>query len=338
MKSKKLLEKLFNKKNLSFSESCKLFESLLLGKYSNVEMAAILTSLKIKGESIDEIAGAIMTLDKFKVKIKKKKSPALDTCGTGGDRKNCMNVSTAVAILLSAMDIPVVKHGNSAQSGKIGSADILREFGIPYKMQGDDAEKFFDENNFVFLFAPLYHPAMKYVMPIRKTLQTSTIFNYIGPFVNPANPDFQFTGINTRKSMEKIANALVKAKKFNILLYSSFDGYDEFSTFAPTECIEIRENFIKKFIVNPEDFFKPFLMPQVTSIHESKTMFLEAVKGENENLSKLLALNAALGIKYIKKTKTLKKAYKEALDAITSGSVYDKFQTLQNHGGENDYN
>jgi anthranilate phosphoribosyltransferase len=329
MMSRNIMNKIFQKQNLTLQESEDLFVKILSGSFKDVEIAAILTGLKLKGESIEEIAGALTVLDKFKLKIEKNKSPSIDTCGTGGDGKNCINVSTAVAILLSSMGIPVVKHGNSAQSGKIGSADILKEFGIPSNMKKEEAEKYLRANNFVFLFAPFYHPAMKFVAPVRKILSTPTIFNYLGPFINPANPEIQITGINRRDALEKLSDALLKAGKFNIILYSSFDGYDEISTKAPTECYEIRENYIKKFIIEPENFFNPFPMPRVKDIKQAKDMFLEAIKGEDENLSRLVALNASLGIKYIKEVDSFKDAYNIALKQIMSGKVFEKFLSLQ---------
>ena len=332
MKEKKLLSKILNNKNLTFSESKTLFKKILQGEFKDIELSAILTGLKLKGESIEEIAGAITSLDKFKLKINKKLSPAIDTCGTGGDGKNCINVSTAVSILLSSLNIPVVKHGNSAQSGKIGSADILREFNIPYKMTKFEAEKFLSDNNFVFLFAPFYHPAMKHVALVRKSLGTPTIFNYLGPFINPANPELQITGINKRETLPKLSEALLKAGKFNIILYSSFDGYDEVSTNAPTECYEIRKNFIKKFTIKPEEFFKPFKMPEVKEVEDAKALFVSAIKGEDEKLTKLLALNASLGIKYFMETDSFKEAFNVALEAIQSGKVYEKFLSLQTKG------
>ncbi len=324
-----VLSKLFDKKDLSIEETQVLFEKIFSGELKDVEIAAILTSLKLKGEVVDEIAGAILAVDRFKIKVKKHKSPAIDTCGTGGDYKNCINVSTAVAILMSAIGEEVVKHGNSAQSGKIGSADILREFNIPCDLHKDEAEKFLQKHNFVFLFAPFYHPAMKYVAPIRKALKTRTIFNFIGPFVNPADPEIQFTGISNLDSMKKIVDALIKAGRKDIVIYSSYDGYDEFSTNAPTECYEIREDYVKKFRINPNDFFKPFQMPFVSDKDDAKSKFLDGISGADKNLAKLISLNSILPIKYIKGLNSFKESFDIAMDAIYSGLVLTKFRELQ---------
>ena len=323
------LKKIIDKQNLSFEESSFLFEKLLSGEFSDVEIAAILTGLKLKGETIDEIAGAIMVLDEHKIKINKKRSPAIDTCGTGGDGKRCINVSTAVSLLLSSIGIPVVKHGNSAQSGKIGSADILKEFKIPFNLHKEDAEIFFEKNSFVFLFAPFYHPSMKIVTPIRKKLKIPTIFNFLGPFINPANPEFQVVGINRREMLMILSEAIKKAGKTNIVLYSSFDGYDEISTFAPTECYEVKEDYVKKFIIDPSKFFDKFPMPSVKNVEDAKEKFILAISGKDENLAKLIAINSMLPISYMKKINSLSDCFQIAYESIKNGKVLEKFYSLQ---------
>ncbi len=331
MDKKLILKKIVEKQDLHIEESEFIFNQIFQGKLDEIEIASFLTALKVKGESPEEIAGAIKILDKKKVKIERGREFAIDTCGTGGDGKKCINVSTAVAITLSTAGIKVVKHGNSAQSGFLGSADILKEFNIPFNFDTDAAINFFKNNSFVFLFAPLYHPAMKYVVPIRKKLGFPTIFNFIGPFINPAEPDFQVTGISNMKNLENIVNALSKAGKQNIIIYSSEDGYDEISTKAPTRCFEINSE-IKDFIIYPEDYFEPFEMPEVKDREDAKYMFIEAISGRSDELAKLISINAMLPFCRARGV-DFKEGYNFCYDLIKSGKVLEKFKKLQNRKG-----
>ncbi len=329
MEREKILKKVLNGVNLTVDESRILFENILSGVFVSEEISAVLTGLRIKGETSDEIAGAILAMNSKKVVVNKNSLEAVDTCGTGGDGKDCINVSTIVSIVVAAAGIPVVKHGNSAQSGKIGSADILKEFQIPSKLKKDEAEDFLNKNNFVFLFAPLYHPGMKYVGTVRKTLGVPTIFNFLGPFSNPVDPDFQTVGINNVEKLSIIAEAVKKAGKENVVIYSSVDGYDEFSTNAPTKYFEINGG-IHGGVIKPEDFFEPFDMPRVSSRDEAKELFLKAIKGESEKLTNLVAFNAAFILKKMKKLKNLKEGYEYGYEIIKSGKAFEKFQQLCN--------
>ena len=181
---KKFLEKLKNKKNLSFNESKDAFEILMLGKASDDEIFKFLTLLSAKGEVSDEIAGGVYVLrDKSKrVNVK----DCVDTCGTGGDGMNTLNISTASALLLASMGVKVAKHGNKAVSSKCGSGDVLEALNINIDLEPKDIEEQINKNNFGFMFAPNYHRAMRYVGPTRKKIGKRTIFNMIGPLSSPA--------------------------------------------------------------------------------------------------------------------------------------------------------
>ncbi|MEF3255458.1 MAG: anthranilate phosphoribosyltransferase, partial [Deferribacterales bacterium] len=186
-----LVKKVNNGGFLTLEESKMVFSGIIKGELSEAQIASILISMKHRTESSYEIAGAVMALMEEMIPFNKKKNGVIDTCGTGGDGKSTVNISTAVSINLASMGYPVIKHGNVAQSGKVGSADILSLLKIPCKLEKYEAENFFDKHNFVFLFAPFYHPALKNVAKIRKELMTPTIFNFIGPLANPAKPDYQ---------------------------------------------------------------------------------------------------------------------------------------------------
>jgi len=328
MKVEKIMKKLFEKENLSFEEAQFLFEKILTGEVENNDVANILIALKLKGETSDEIAGAIKVLDLFKKRFPKNSVKTVDTCGTGGDGKKCFNISTAVAITVNAGGIPVTKHGNSAQSGFLGSADILEKFNIPVKMDLLEAKKYFSEKKFVFLYAPYFHPAMKNVAPVRKKLAVPTIFNFIGPFINPAEPEFQIIGVGKKEKLNDIVDAVKKLKRRNIVIYSSEDGYDEISSYAPTRCFEVNEE-VGEFTINPEDFFEPFKMPVVKDENDAIEMFYNSISGEDDNLAKIVALNSAIIFYKMKDLKSIKEGFEYGYELIKSEKVLEKFNFLK---------
>ena len=190
----KILEKIKNKKNLSIEESKEMFSLIMSGKINNETLEKILINLSIKGEAIEEITGGVLAL-REKCKNILFKGDLIDTCGTGGDEKNTINISSAVAIVLSANGIKVAKHGNKNISSKCGSANIFESLGIDINLDQKGVIKSLEENNFAFMFAPNYHPAMRYVSEVRKKIGKRTIFNLLGPLLNPANVNRQIIGV-----------------------------------------------------------------------------------------------------------------------------------------------
>ena len=203
---KKFIEKLKNKENLSFQESKNAFEILMEGKASDQEIFDFLTLLSSKGEVSDEIAGGVHVLrDKSKrVNVEN----CIDTCGTGGDGKNTLNISTASALLLASMGFKIAKHGNKAVSSKCGSGDVLEALNIKINLEPNEIENQINKNNFGFMFAPNYHSAMKYVGPTRKKIGKRTIFNLIGPLSSPAKVKRQVVGVFDKKLLKIFADAL----------------------------------------------------------------------------------------------------------------------------------
>ena len=207
---KEFLSKLNSKQNLSFEESKAAFEILMNGKASEDEIYSFLTLLSDKGEVADEIAGGVFVLRNKSKRVNVEN--CIDTCGTGGDGKNTLNISTASALLLASMGIKVAKHGNKAVSSKCGSGDVLEELNIKINLEPNDIEDQINKNNFGFMFAPNYHSAMKYVGPIRKKIGKRTIFNMIGPLSSPALVDKQVVGVFDKKLLKIFANALKNLK------------------------------------------------------------------------------------------------------------------------------
>lgn len=327
-----LVKKVNNGGILSYDEAYQLFEKMVTNQLSEAQIASILISMKNRKETSHEIAAAANVLMEKMVKFEHKFKNTIDTCGTGGDGKSTINISTAVAINLASMGHQVIKHGNVAQSGKVGSADILELLHIPCRLEKTEAEKYFVDNQFVFLFAPFYHPILKNVAKIRKEIMTSTIFNFLGPLMNPGNPDYQIIGISKREMLKTYTDAALMLGKKNIVIYSSDDGFDEISTSDITKAYVIENGRIDYFFVDPAEFFKPFPLPVVEDKEEAVNLFMEGIKGENDEITKILALNTAVAL-FIMDKRDIKEHYIKAYDNIKSGNAYRKIQQLR---GENE--
>lgn len=323
-----IIKKVNNGGILTKDETRKLFSNIIKGELSEAQIASVLISMKSRVESPEEIAGAVEAMMEEMIPFEHSYSGAIDTCGTGGDGKSTVNISTAVSINLASMGYPVIKHGNVAQTGKVGSADILGLLDIPCKLEKTAAQDFFNKHNFVFLFAPFYHPALKNVSKIRKELMTPTIFNFIGPLANPAKPDYQIIGISRRSMLKTYTDAALLLGKKNILIYSSDDGFDEISTSDITKAYIIRDGEIDLFFIDPSEFFEPFPLPQVNDQEEALKLFIEGIKGENENITKIFALNTSAAL-YLMKKGDIKEHFNVAYENIKSGNAYKKVESLR---------
>ena len=250
---KKFLEKLKNKQDLSFNESKAAFEILMEGKASEDEIFDFLTLLSSKGEVSDEIAGGVYVLrDKSKrVNVQ----DCVDTCGTGGDGMNTLNISTASALLLASMGIKVAKHGNKAVSSKCGSGDVLEALNIKIDLEPKDIEDQIKKNNFGFMFAPNYHSAMRFVGPTRKKIGKRTIFNMIGPLSSPALVEKQVVGVFDKKLLKIFANALNNLNIKFAWIVNSEDGLDEISPYAKTNVVQLKDNKISEITIDPNELY-----------------------------------------------------------------------------------
>ena len=326
-----ILKKLKNKENLSYEESKKAFSIIMEGKASDNQIYDFLTLLSEKGEVSDEIAGGVYVLrDKSKrVNVQN----CVDTCGTGGDGKNTLNISTASALLLASMGIKVAKHGNKAVSSKCGSGDVLEALKIKINLEPKDIEEQINKNNFGFMFAPNYHSAMKYVGPTRKKIGKRTIFNMIGPLSSPALVQRQVVGVFDKKLLKIFGNGL---KNLNIKfawIVNSEDGLDEISPYAKTNVIQIKDNKISEIIIDPQDLkisadkFEN-LLGDDAEFNANKT--IDIFKGEDNDFSKAVCLNAAAGLIVSENHTKFIDAYQNAKEYILSGKTYKHLKAIQN--------
>jgi len=327
---KNFLEKLKNKQDLSFDESKAAFEMLMQGKASDEEIFDFLTLLSAKGEVSNEIAGGVYVLrDKSKrVNVK----DCVDTCGTGGDGMNTLNISTASALLLASMGIKVAKHGNKAVSSKCGSGDVLEALNIKIDLEPKDIEKQINKNNFGFMFAPNYHSAMKFVGPTRKKIGKRTIFNMIGPLSSPALVERQVVGVFDKKLLKIFAEALNNLDIKFAWIVNSEDGLDEISPYAKTNVVQLKNGIISEIIIDPKELnvgankFED-LLGDDAKFNASK--MVDIFKGEDNDFSKAVCLNAAAGLIVNEKFSEFNDAYTNSRDHILSGKTYDSLKELQ---------
>ncbi len=322
-----LLPVVLSGEKLDFDRARVLFEGMVTGELTEAQMAALLVSLRNRGETVDELAALVATLNAHKRTFNRSVSGTIDTCGTGGDGKSTVNVSTAVSIILAAMGHPVVKHGNRAQSGKVGSADILEDLGLDLNYIETGPEEFFDRHGYIFMMAPHYHPALKGIGKVRRELMMPTIFNFVGPLVNPADPEYQVIGVNRSDRLQFIAEALEKLGRKNVIIYSSRDGFDEVSSLEKTDALFIGQDGITSFEIDPSACFKPFEMPVVETEEEAKDLFIQGMTGRAGKIASILALNTALALKLVEGI-DIPEGYKKTLGVIESGAAARKLQEI----------
>ena len=327
----KIETKLKQGQNLSFEESKSLFLDLMEGKHEENQIIEILEALIKKGETKDELAGGIFVLRSKATKVSADTN-TIDTCGTGGDGQNSLNISTAAAIVLASMGVKVAKHGNKAVSSNCGSADVLEALKININFNPDEAEESIKNLNFAFMFAPNYHSAMKYVGPARKKMGKKTIFNLIGPLSSPAQVKRQVIGVFDKKWMRPFAEALKENNVVHAYIVHSEDGMDEISPFAKTNVVELIDGKINEFIINPKELNinssnKDNLKGKNAEYNADKV--IEIYKGVSNEFSQSVALNAAAGLIVSGKENDFKNAFDKASKHLKSGKVFEHLTKLQ---------
>jgi len=317
--------KLKQGQNLSFDDSKSLFSDLMEGKHAEDKIIEILEALIKKGETKDELAGGIYILRDKATKVSCDPG-TIDTCGTGGDGQNSLNISTAAAIVLASMGVKVAKHGNKAVSSNCGSADVLEALKININLKSSEAEDCIKNFNFAFMFAPNYHSAMKHVGPARKKMGKKTIFNLIGPLSSPAQVKRQVIGVFDKKWMKPFAEALKENNVVHAYIVHSDDGMDEISPFAKTNVVELKDGKINEFTINPKDLGinegnKENLKGKNAEYNAEK--IIDIYKGTSNEFSQSVALNAAAGLIVSGKENDFKNAFNKATKHLSSGKVFE---------------
>ena len=328
---KDFIDKIRAKQDLSFDESKAAFGILMEGKANDQEIFDFLTLLSEKGETSNEIAGGVYILREKSKRVNV--NNCIDTCGTGGDGMNTLNISTASALLLASMGVKVAKHGNKAVSSKCGSGDVLEALNIKIDLEPNDIQDQIKKNNFGFMFAPNYHSAMRFVGPTRKKIGKRTIFNMIGPLSSPALVKKQVVGVFDKKLLKIFANALNNLEIEFAWIVNSKDGLDEISPYAQTNITQLKDKKISEIIIDPKklnvnaDKFENLIGDDAKFNAEK---MLNIFKGEDNDFSKAVCLNASAGLIVNETHQDFADAYNHAREHILSGKTIKHLDKIQN--------
>lgn len=329
----KAIQKVVEKKDLTLDESKEVFEIIMSGRATDAQIAGFLIALRMKGETVDEITGAALIMRAKASSIHPKVSGLIvDTCGTGGDKKNTFNISTTAAFVISGAGIAVAKHGNRSVSSKSGSADVLKSLGINIDLTPEKVEKCIEEIGMGFMFAPVFHGAMKHAINARRELGVRTIFNILGPLTNPANADSQVIGVYDENLIEKMAEVLKNlGVKHAFIVHGN--GLDEITTDGVTKVCELKDGVIKKYEITPTDLgFKISSNEDLlgNSPDDNANITINILKGIDKSAKRdIVVLNAAAAIVAAGKAKDFKEGIIIAQESIDSGNAFKKLESLK---------
>lgn len=316
--------------NLSELEMAGCMKEIMEGKASEAQMGAFLTALRIKGETVDEITGAARIM-REKVAAIRGPEGVLDTCGTGGDMSHTFNISTAAAIVVAASGVPVAKHGNRSVSSRSGSADVLEALGVKIDLPPEKVEKCLFESGFGFLFAPLFHPAMKYAVGPRKEIGIRSIFNILGPLTNPAGAQRQILGVFADRLTETLAKVLGNLGSEDVMVVHGADGLDEITISDGTKVSRCRRGKVETFFIAPEAF--GLKRADVGALmggdkDENARIFLSILNGERGPKRDVVLMNSSAALVVAARARDFPDAMLIASDAIDSGSALRKLQEI----------
>ncbi|QOI11029.1 anthranilate phosphoribosyltransferase [Blochmannia endosymbiont of Colobopsis nipponica] len=329
-----ILEKLYQGKYINIKESRQLFENIIEGNISSIQLAGILIGIKVRGESSEEIAGASDVLLANAKPFPRPNYAFADITGTGGDCNNTINVSTISAIVAATCGAKIAKHGNHGISGKIGSADLIKQLNIPLDMSPEFSRITLDKLGICFLHAPYYHKSFKNTLSVRKKLKTTTLFNVIGPLINPAKPPLALIGVYKIELMEIMIKTL-KLLKYRRAIVVHCNGTDEVMLHAPTQVKELNDSKIEEYTLTAKDFG---LQPCEISKTSQQDKYLNAIrllqgKG-NHTHEKVIAANVAMLLKLFGH-ENLNKNVDLALNNIHNGTAYKHLMLLTEKRNKN---
>jgi anthranilate phosphoribosyltransferase len=337
---KEQLEKVIEGKNLTFDEAYNVMYSIMSGNENNSRIASLLTALKIKGETHEEVAGFVKAMREKVIKIKCDDENVIDVCGTGGDGSGTFNISTAVGFVAAGAGVKVAKHGNRSISSKSGSSDVLHELGVDVQLSPELSEKALNEIGIAFLFAPLYHPAMKHVAPIRRELEFRSIFNILGPLTNPASTKRQLIGTFNNQVAKLMSDSIKLLGMKKVCFVCTDDKYDEITLTHPANVIETMENNeIYSYQLNNENF--KFHKAELSQIQggsaKENAEIIHKIFSEKEKSAPyyVVVANAALALKVAGVSPNLNECISIAEESILSGKTFQKLNELKEFGDKN---
>ncbi|WP_325892307.1 anthranilate phosphoribosyltransferase [Grimontia sp. NTOU-MAR1] len=325
-----IINKLYDQTSLSQEESHQLFDTIIKGELDPILLSAALTALKIKGETPEEIAGAASALTENANPFPTPDYDFADIVGTGGDGANTINISTTAAFVAAACGVKVAKHGNRGVSSKSGSSDLLAAFGIDLAMSPDTARGALDDLGVCFLFAPQYHSGVRHAMPVRQTMKTRTIFNLLGPLINPAKPTLELMGVYDKALVRPIAETMLNLNmKRAAVVHGS--GLDEVAIHGETTVAEIKDGVITEYTLTPEDFgvqTYPLESIKGGTPEENREIISQILQGKGTDAQQsAVAVNVALLLRLFGQ-EDLNANTQKALDVMNSGKPFELVQQL----------
>lgn len=317
-------------KDLSMEEAKEMMDYIMKGHATHSQIGAYLMGLTMKGENSDEISGSAASMFEACVKIDSDHYPIADTCGSGGDKSGTFNISTASAFVAAGAGVYIAKHGNRSVTSKSGSADVLEKLGINIQLTKDEVKECIDKAHIGFIFAPLYHPAMKHVGPTRREIGVRTLFNILGPIVNPAAVKHHVMGVYSRELLELIPQVFARLGHKRSMVIHGEGGIDEASIEGKTYIKEIRDGKITDNVIEASDYSLEGKLQnlKVNSSDESANLITRILKGEEKgDARKAVVLNAGLTL-FITQDIEIRKAFKMAEETIDSGRAYESLENL----------
>lgn len=325
------IKKLVERRHLSRDEMAAVFGEMMDGKASDVHKSAFLIALRMKGETPDEIIGAVTALRERVIPLQAAPERVIDTCGTGGDARGTFNISTVSAIVAAAAGARVAKHGNRAVSSSCGSADLLAALGAKIDLDADKASRVLNSVGIAFLFAPRHHPAMAAVAGVRRELGVRTIFNLIGPLANPAFARRQVMGVYSPALIDTVGEVLRALGAEHALVLHSRDGMDEISISAPTDVCEVRGGSVRRFELTPEEIgVREGRLDEILGgdAETNKRIALEVLDGKAGSPREVVVANAGAAVYVSGLAETIRQGAGMARQAIDSGKARETLDRL----------
>ena len=324
---KEFINKINSNNDLSLAEMQNAINSIMTGQVNDVEIESFLIGLNEKGISEEEITAAAMVMKDKSLKFDIGDGSHIDTCGTGGTGLHTFNCSTASSFVAAAGGAKITKHGNKAISSKSGSADFLEEAGANISHDRKKLNLIFDQVGFIFLFAPLHHQAMKYVMPVRQKIAEKTIFNLLGPHTNPCNAKRQVLGVYNKELVRTFSNVAKNLDMEHVLIVHGDDGLDEITISSETVICELKNNKIHEYKISPKDFGINFSTLDDIIAHsaeESLMLVKEAFSGKNSAVQDMIALNSGAALYVAGIVNSISNGVEMAFELMKNGKAADK--------------
>ncbi|MFH1905494.1 MAG: anthranilate phosphoribosyltransferase [bacterium] len=336
---KEIIQKVVEGCDLTEDEARGIMEEIMDGKATASQIASFITALRMKGETVDEITGCAKVMREKAERIHIKHGlDVVDTCGTGGDKANTFNVSTATAIVAAGGGLIVAKHGNRSVSSKCGSADVIKELGINIDIPPNRVEECINNIGIGFLFAPLFHKAMKYAIGPRREIGIRTIFNILGPLTNPANATSQVLGVYNPNLTDKLANVLKNMGSKSAFVVHGEGGFDEISITGKTRISELKNGEIKTYYIHPRDFGMSIGKEEDIrggDAAENAKIIIKILKGEKGARRDIVVLNSAHIFVATGKAKDIREGITLAEKSIDSGAALNKLNALREETNKN---